>query len=208
MTSKKHLIELIVFFIAFPIFLAIPQVSIQVKLISSLIPIGFIIFKSIQHKQILFKRRKQIKPTSFWKNVAYRSILIILITFIYLKFTDPSSLFIAVRTKPFLWIKMIFVYTFASVIPQEFIYRTFFFHQYEKLTQNSNKQYLLNAFIFSIAHLMFYNGLILLLTFAGGYIFSDTYAKTKSLFWVCLEHAIYGSLLFTMGLGKALGFPV
>lgn len=208
MTSKKNLIELAVFFIAFPIFLAIPQISIKVKLISSTFPLGFIILKSISHRKVLFKKSKQLKPKNFWKNVGFRSLAVFLITFIYLKLTDPESLFIAIRTKPDLWIKMILVYTFASVILQEFIYRSLFFHEYGQLTNNPKKQHLLNAVIFAIAHLMFHNWLILLLTFAGGYIFANTYAKTKSLFWVCVEHAIYGSLLFTIGLGKQLGFPV
>lgn len=208
MISKKHLAELTVFFIIFPVFLAISEIPVQIKLFSSLIPLSFIILKSIIHREILFKKSTQLKPVNFWKNVGFRSLVIIFIAFTYLKITDPGSLFIAVRTKPDLWIKMILVYTFLSVIPQEFIYRSFFFHEYKGINSSPKKLYLYNAIIFSIAHLMFHNWLILLLTFAGGYIFADTYAKTKSLFWVCVEHTIYGSLLFTVGMGKSLGFPV
>ena len=55
---------------------------------------------------------------------------------------------------------------------------------------------------------MFHSLLILLFTFIGGYIFAYTYQKTKSWFWVCAEHAIYGSWLFTVGMGTMLGFPI
>jgi hypothetical protein len=44
------------------------------------------------------------------------------------------------------------------------------------------------------------------LTFFGGLLFAFTYSKTKSTFLVNIEHAIYGSGLFTLGMGVMLGF--
>lgn len=43
--------------------------------------------------------------------------------------------------------------------------------------------------------------LSLLLTIPGGYLLSATYSKTKSLLVTGIEHAIYGNLVFTVGLG-------
>ncbi|MGY6648989.1 CPBP family intramembrane glutamic endopeptidase [Wenyingzhuangia sp. IMCC45574] len=103
---------------------------------------------------------------------------------------------------------MMLVYTFLSVIPQEFIYRVFFFYRYRKLARKPELFYLWNALLFSIAHLMFHSWLVLVVTFIGGYIFAYTYSKTKSWFWVCVEHTLYGGWLFTVGLGKMLGFPI
>ncbi len=35
----------------------------------------------------------------------------------------------------------------------------------------------------------------------GGWLFADTYRQSRSLWLVCLEHALYGDLIFTIGLG-------
>jgi len=45
----------------------------------------------------------------------------------------PDELFKVPTTKPSLWIGISFVYVFLSVIPQEYIYRVFFFSRYQGL---------------------------------------------------------------------------
>lgn len=47
----------------------------------------------------------------------------------------------------------------------------------------------------------------MVLTFVGGLLFAFTFQKTKSTLLVTVEHAIYGSWLFTVGMGNMLGFP-
>lgn len=47
----------------------------------------------------------------------------------------------------------------------------------------------------------------MILTFIGGLLFALTFKKTKSTLLVSIEHAIYGSWLFTVGMGEMLGFP-
>jgi len=37
---------------------------------------------------------------------------------------------------------------------------------------------------------------------AGGWLFGGTYRRSRSLGLVCLEHALYGDLIFTVGLGQ------
>jgi hypothetical protein len=55
--------------------------------------------------------------------------------------------------------------------------------------------------------MFFKNTLVLFLTFLGGVLFALTYNKTRSTLLVSIEHAIYGSWLFTVGMGNMLGFP-
>ncbi|WP_010135596.1 CPBP family intramembrane glutamic endopeptidase [Ochrovirga pacifica] len=208
MISNKHLVELIIFFVAFPVFLAVPEITVLDKLIVSIIPLVFVVQKSIYYHKSLFKKTKQVKPIKFWKKVGYRSFIIFTATYIYIRHNDPDLLFISITTQPWLWIKMMILYTFLSVIPQEYVYRVFFFYRYRKLTYSAQHFYLINAFLFSIAHLMFHNWLVMIMTFIGGYIFAFTYSKTKSWFWVSVEHTIYGGWLFTVGYGKILGFPI
>ena len=40
------------------------------------------------------------------------------------------------------------------------------------------------------------------LTLVGGWKFAATYRHTRSLWAVSIEHAIYGGILFTVGLGQ------
>ncbi|MEM5566908.1 CPBP family intramembrane glutamic endopeptidase [Psychroserpens sp. AS72] len=96
---------------------------------------------------------------------------------------------------------------FFSVYPQELIYRTFFFQRYQMLFKSQTLFILINATLFSLAHLFFKNGLVMILTFIGGLLFALTFKKTKSTLLVSIEHAIYGSWLFTVGMGEMLGFP-
>jgi len=125
----------------------------------------------------------------------------------YVHLTMPENLFHVLINRPGLWIAICFVYCFLSVLPQEFVYRTFFFKRYSVLMLPSAYFVLLNAVAFSLAHLMFHNELVMILTFAGGLLFGYTYQKTHSFWIVCIEHALYGLWLFTVGMGAMLAFP-
>ncbi|WP_193316028.1 CPBP family intramembrane glutamic endopeptidase [Flavicella marina] len=107
-----------------------------------------------------------------------------------------------------MWITFIGVYTFLSVIPQELIYRSFYFNRYQKLINNKHLLLFMNAIVFSLGHIFFMSPLVLGITFVGGWVFAYTYTNTKSLLLVSIEHAIYGCWLYTVGFGELLGFPV
>jgi membrane protease YdiL (CAAX protease family) len=100
------------------------------------------------------------------------------------------------------------VYTFLSVIPQEFIYRKFYFQRYKMLFKSDKQLIAINSMVFCLGHLFFDNLLVLVITLIGGFIFSLSYLKYQSLKWICIEHSLYGLWLYTIGLGGLLGFPV
>lgn len=108
---------------------------------------------------------------------------------------------------PKLFVVILGVYTFLSVWPQEIIYRTFFYKRYQDLCSSKIVFMVLNAVIFSLAHVFLKNILVLILTFIGGLLFIYTYTKTKSTTLVSIEHALYGNWLFTVGMGQMLAFP-
>jgi membrane protease YdiL (CAAX protease family) len=134
-------------------------------------------------------------------------VLIALITSVFVWITDRESLFEVLRNKPKLWIFILFIYSIFSVYPQELIYRTFFFQRYQALFSDEKLFLFLNAIVFSLGHIFFKNALVMVLTFLGGILFALTFNKTKSTLLVSIEHAIYGSWLFTVGMGNMLGFP-
>ncbi len=207
--KEAHLItEFITLFVLYPVLLGIKSIPIYIKLGLAPIVLIYLGFACYYIKGSVFKKTKQIRPFQFWKKVSIRLLLIAVATIVYVNSIDSNLLFKALRTQPDLWLKMILIYLFLSVIPQEFVYRVFYFLRYRKLFKNNRVFFFVNALVFSLAHLMFDSLLVLCITFIGGYIFAFTYYKTKSMFWVSVEHLIYGGWLFSVGMGKMLGFPV
>ena len=66
---------------------------------------------------------------------------------------------------------------------------------------------LLNAVSFSIAHAILNQPIVYALTFAGGYVFSLHWLRSRRFLSLCLLHGAYGFWLFTVGLGPVFGFP-
>jgi hypothetical protein len=115
---------------------------------------------------------------------------------------DPGSFLSFPRSRPQGWIAVMFLYPLLSVWPQEIIYRSFFFHRYEKWLGSTLFAAILSAVSFGYMHIIFGNGVALVLSTAGGFIISRTYIKHRSLALVCIEHSLYGCLVFTIGLGR------
>jgi membrane protease YdiL (CAAX protease family) len=167
----------------------------------------YILYFLLRVQKHRFKISKGLDWQLFFKRTLIQLLVIVLITTLYVWYADASSLYIVVRQKPLLWVSILFFYSVFSVYPQELIYRTFFFDRYQSLFKNKKLFLMCNAILFSLAHLFFRNGLVMILTFIGGLLFALTYNRTKSTLLVSIEHAIYGCWLFTVGMGEMLGFP-
>ncbi len=94
-----------------------------------------------------------------------------------------------------------FLYPIASVIPQEIIYRVYFFHRYKTIIPERFLLMLSNAIIFGLTHWIYANWVAPIATFLVSWIFIYTYLKSKSLLNVSLEHYFYGLIMFTIGFG-------
>lgn len=112
----------------------------------------------------------------------------------------PERLFDLPRQRPRLWALVMVAYPVLSVLPQELLYRTFFFHRYGRLLGSSTVG--ASAAAFGLAHLLFGNWIAPSLTLVGGVLFASTFRRTGSLALTCIEHALYGQLIFTVGLGE------
>ena len=106
------------------------------------------------------------------------------------------------RERPRLWVAIMLLYPLLSVYPQEVIFRAFFFHRYGPILGDSARLIAVNALAFGLAHAMFRNGIAVGMTTVGGALFAWTYWRTRSIPLVCLEHALYGCFVFTVGLGE------
>lgn len=114
----------------------------------------------------------------------------------------PEKFFLFPRTKPLYWVVLLIAYPLLSVYPQELLYRAFFVRRYRHLFPRRELLLIASALVFAWMHLIFRNPFAVVLTLVGGLFFTHTYTRTRSLRLVCLEHALYGNLIFTIGLGE------
>jgi membrane protease YdiL (CAAX protease family) len=205
-STRYKLIELILIFIIIPISFLLNYSPI-IKLIIGVLGFIYVSYILLKVEKNRFRINKNLNWKNFWKSTLITFLIIAVVTSIFVWFTDSKSLFIVVLNKPKLWILILLFYSLFSVYPQELIYRTFFFQRYKNLFKNEFVFIIINAALFSLAHIFFKSSLVLILTFIGGILFAITYKKTKSTLLVSIEHAIYGCWLFTVGMGTMLGFP-
>lgn len=203
---RYKFIELILVFIMIPISYSFNYSPI-LKLIIGVLGFIYITYILLKIEKNKFRINKNLNWKKFWKSTLIKLLTIAIITSVFVWLTDSENLFIVVLNKPKLWILILLFYSLFSVYPQELIYRTFFFQRYKNLFKNEFLFILINAALFSLAHLFFKSSLVLILTFIGGILFAYTYKKTESTLLVSIEHAIYGCWLFTVGMGSMLGFP-
>lgn len=105
------------------------------------------------------------------------------------------------RLHPVFWVVIMVLYPLLSVWPQEVIFRRFLFHRYTEIF-GPRGVIAASALAFGFAHIIFLNWIAVALTTAGGVMFARNYARERSLWLVCLEHSLYGCLVFTIGLGR------
>lgn len=106
------------------------------------------------------------------------------------------------RQRPLFWAAIMVFYPLLSVWPQEMLYRAFLFHRFAALFRGERAMIAVSAIAFGFAHIIFLNWIAIAMTAAGGLLFARDYARHGSLRLTCLEHSLYGCLIFTIGLGR------
>jgi len=112
----------------------------------------------------------------------------------------PASFLALPRERPALWLLILLLYPPLSVLPQGVVYRAFLFHRYAGLFPARALPWA-SAAAFAWMHVVFRNPWAVALTLAGGWMFAQTYRRTRSLLLSSLEHAVFGALVFTLGFG-------
>jgi membrane protease YdiL (CAAX protease family) len=113
----------------------------------------------------------------------------------------PEKLFSFVSERPAFWALVMVMYPLISVLPQEIIFRLYFFERYKPIFQSREAMILASGLAFGFAHIIFENWVAPLLCAVGGILFALTYSRKRVLSLVSLEHALYGDFIFTIGLG-------
>jgi membrane protease YdiL (CAAX protease family) len=137
-----------------------------------------------------------------WKTMLLRTVTVAAVVFILVMLLQPQALLHLPLKFPWMWALLMVLYPLISVLPQEVIYRVYFFERYKRFFGSKWLMVLVSAASFGFMHVVYENWWAVILSFVGGLIFSRTYQQSRSLWWVSLEHAIYGGLIFTLGLGS------
>jgi membrane protease YdiL (CAAX protease family) len=131
-----------------------------------------------------------------------RNATLLLLLGLAVRISAPQLLFSLVKRSPAFWALIMLLYPFVSVYPQELLYRAFFFHRYQGLFGSGWTMYIASAGAFGFAHIIFGNWLAMVLCGVGGLLFALTYQKSGSLLLTCIDHALFGNFIFTIGLGQ------
>lgn len=147
-------------------------------------------------KQDIANLKKDLRPIAL--RFAVLAPLIALLTWL----TLPEAFLSFPREAPLMWLAVMVLYPLLSVWPQEMLYRAFLYYRYEPLFGHGWGYVAVSALAFGYAHVILLNWVAVAMTALGGYLFARDYARHHSLFLVCLEHALYGCVIFTVGLGR------
>lgn len=199
-SSNVYMVLEFLFFYVFVPFIAIRFLDGWLKIIPLLL-IALFFFLILRtdpqfDKRILYRLDRQHLRKSLPR------ILIISILLIWFTFWIFPDLFFKYPLEDFDdYVITLFLYPVVSVIPQELVYRVYFFHRYKTIVPEKYLLMLSNAIIFGLTHWIYGNWVAPIATFIVSWIFIFTYLKSKSLLNVSLEHYIYGFVMFTVGFG-------
>jgi membrane protease YdiL (CAAX protease family) len=136
-----------------------------------------------------------------WLAFAAFFVITTLIAFGLVMALRPQMLLFLPTHATTMWLTILALYPLVSVAPQELIYRVLFFERYGALFPGRTAAVLVNALVFGMAHMFFWNWVAVAMTFAGGAIFALAYLGRGGFLWASALHAVAGQIIFTSGLG-------
>lgn len=194
-----RLFELICLYVVLPLLFYFKYIPIHKLLTLSIVFVYCLVILLINH-------RVRIRDFGFrgfrgWVPILVRVVaataIILILTYIII----PKYLFVLPLHRPMFWVAVLLLYPLWSVIPQELIYRSFFFERYRIIFRNDKVMAVASAALFAFLHIVFHNWIAVAGTFVIGLFWSFAYMRHRSFAAVTLEHSIVGIILFTIGLG-------
>jgi hypothetical protein len=206
------IVELVVLFLLVPLavwkqWLPVPLITIPLYVLVAYALVWLLGRRRQNVKQLWFGESVSLEKAAL-KLIAIRFIFVIASSWLVIHLLYPEKLFVLPAEHPVIWLLIIVLYPPLSVVPQEILYRSFFFARYAGLFPAKKTMVIANTLCFVFMHIVFGNAVAIVGTLIGGYFFADTYSRTQSLRLVSLEHSLYGIIIFTLGLGEFFVFGV
>lgn len=136
-----------------------------------------------------------------WMLIFGFSAITAMICYAVVTYFAPHAAFGLARHNMTLLLMILLLYPVLSALPQEIVYRALFFERYKAILPSPGIAVLLNSALFALAHLMYWNTVVTLMTFCGSLIFAYSYVYARNFPQAVLLHAIGGNLIFIFGLG-------
>jgi membrane protease YdiL (CAAX protease family) len=199
-TGRRRVAELALLFTAGPALLTLgPRWLVSVGILASgLLCAGVLL------RDPTFPRRELVGAPGIRPGlgiVLRRAVFVSLGLVVVAVATVPKSLFAFPRHRTSLWLLVMVLYP-LSAYAQEIVFRTFFFHRYGHLFSTGRRRILASGLIFGWAHVVVNDLAAIPLAAVAGLLFASTYERSRSTLLVSIEHAIYGDVVFTIGLGS------
>ena len=197
--KKQKLIE--IFLITFFFLISIILFKLQSFVILILLVGSFITILSHKNDiiEIILPEKKYFLYFIFFDIFLIISMIILFGDDFFLKDLD--------LTKYYFISVLLSFYLLFSVIPQEIIFRFLFFYKYKDYF-NKFEMLLLNSFVFSFCHLIYFDIHIVILSFFGNLLFTLNYIQNKSLLVVIVEHFFLGQTLIILGFFDNFNFSL
>jgi membrane protease YdiL (CAAX protease family) len=195
-------VELLAVFAGMPLliyFRVLPDWPVALLLI--VVGVAFIMLR----RDTTFDQRRLIRLEGVREGIGpllIRDVLLMVLLGLAVWWWRPDLLFSLIKRSPALWAAIMVLYPVISVYPQELLFRSYFFHRYEALFGTRVTMIVASAAAFGFVHIVFGNWISVALCTIGGVLFAMTYEQTGSLVLTCIEHAVFGNFIFTIGLGK------
>lgn len=147
-----------------------------------------------------FRWRELVTGRLPWRPIILFALVTALASGAVIAATRPEAAFLLPLERPLVFLMIVCLYPILSALPQELIFRPLFFRRYGALLPEGRGALLLNAAIFSFAHLMYWSLTVAVMTFAGGVFFAQAYLRHGFPLAFVL-HAVAGWIIFGFGLG-------
>ncbi|WP_237072555.1 CPBP family intramembrane glutamic endopeptidase [Pseudaestuariivita rosea] len=198
--NRRLWAEFVAFFCVIPLIIAVAfPPSALFPLLFSFTALGIVLLHitpGFDWRSLLVPRRVD------WGAVLLMSGATALTAYIVMQLTAPGDLFILVRQNPALLIMIALLYPVLSALPQELVFRPLFFRRYAEILPDGHwPPIILNATLFAFAHLMYWNWIVIAMTFFGGLAFAWAYQHRGSFTMAVILHSLAGIIVFAFGLG-------
>ena len=191
-TPGRRVAEMIGLFAVVPGLLALaPRWAVSLGILASgvIATVALLFDRTFERRQLI-----RLRP------VLLRALVIAVGLFALTAYTSPATLFGFPRHRPVVWAIVMVLYP-LSAYAQEMVFRPFFFHRYGHLFSTPWRRIVASGLVFGWAHIVVNNVLAMGLASIAGVLFAATYERSRSTMLVSIEHALYGDIAFTIGLG-------
>ncbi|RDV11920.1 CPBP family intramembrane metalloprotease [Pontibacter diazotrophicus] len=193
-------VELLLIYVAVPLFTAY-----QLHGIYNLVPLLamglLLLILLLRSKRFHNRRFLRLVPVN-WKFLVGRFVFLSALVYGFMRFFHRDMLYYLPQENFDRYLLAVALYPFWSVIPQEIVYRAWYYHRYSDLFPNKKMSVLLNSAFFGFSHIVFGNWVAIIGAFLISFVFSHTYRKYNSLPIVVIEHFFYGAMIFSLGMGR------